>query len=100
MGLSTACPLLFNQVQSPGNGASLVVLSALISGGAGAAAGAGVATTGVTEVLEAPLAFSSDSSCAIRAFISASSLITSSLLGGAAFALCGAVALPGVEVEL
>jgi hypothetical protein len=98
MGLSTACPLLFNQVQSPGNGASLVVLSALISGGAGA--GVGVAATGVTEVLEAPLAFSSDSSCAIRAFISVSSLITASLLGGAAFALCDAVALPGVEVEL
>jgi hypothetical protein len=56
--------------------------------------------TGVTEVLEVPLAFSSDSSCAIRAFISASSLITASLLGGIAFALGVVVALSGVEVEL
>src|SRR5580658_438501 len=43
MGLSVACPLLFNQVQSPGNGASLVSLSALISGGAGAAGAAAAA---------------------------------------------------------
>jgi hypothetical protein len=103
MGLSTECPLLFSQVQSPGNGAYLVVLSALISGVAGAAAGAGATATGaagVTEVLEVPLAFSSASSCAIRAFISVSSLMTASLLGGVALALGGVVVLSGVEVAL
>jgi hypothetical protein len=34
---------LFSQVQSPGNGADLVVVSAVISGGAGVAAGAAAA---------------------------------------------------------
>ena len=123
MGLSTACPLLFNQVQSPANGASLVVLSALISGGAGAAAGAGavaVCMSGVSELLEPPLAaaptavrsalasrsavvaplpsFSSASSFAMRAFISASSLMTASLVSGAvieAGGFGGAVATGG-----
>src|SRR5271157_1683620 len=123
IGKSTTRPLLLSQVQSPGNGASLVVTSALISGGAGAAAEAGAAAACVfvvTGLLEVPLtavfsaarsalasrtAFSSDSSCSIRAFISVSSLIIASLSGGAAtaaegfeaaFALGGVVALSGV----
>jgi hypothetical protein len=45
IGLSTTRPFEFIQVQSPGNGALLVVVSAPISGvaGAAAAAAAGVA---------------------------------------------------------
>src|ERR1700728_3611220 len=43
MGLSTACPLLFSHVQSPGKASPLVVTWASISGAGGSAGAAGAA---------------------------------------------------------
>jgi hypothetical protein len=63
----------------------------------------------VRSALASLFAFSSASSCAIRAFISASSLMIASLSGGAvteegefgaAFALCGVAALAEFEFAL
>src|SRR5271166_4928659 len=103
MGKSFTRPLLLSHVQSPGKGASLVVTSAVSSGAAGAAGAAGAcATTGCaacaagaalplaasaavrsafasfSALAASPRAFSSASSCAMRAFISPSSLRISS----------------------
>jgi len=56
MGVSTTRPFEFSHVQSPGNGALFVVVSAGISGSAGVAAAAAADAVGVCAAAGVPCA--------------------------------------------